>query len=140
MHQLLEHKEIMSNLVRFCMQANPVRRRYQMPDMWELKEKISPQTTFSFNPVQKALFNYDQKNQMAIVQTRGNSFVFKAPKSLFTSLFSGRDTFCGQELLDSCSQMHWEKLKVLLIQMYEKGIVLHATDPIPVPPQAEMLT
>lgn len=140
MHQLLDQKEIMGSLVRFYMQSNPVGRSYQMPGMWEFKERISPAVRLAFSPVQKVLFHYDQKNGTAVVQARGNSFMFMGPETLFLNLFnSGQDTFSGQDVLNACPDIHWDQLKALLIQMYEKGLILESLEAPVFSPASETL-
>jgi ribosomal protein L16 Arg81 hydroxylase len=121
---LFKPEEMMPSLVRFCMQNNPVRRRYQMPSMWEIKEKISPQTFFILNPAQKILYHFDENKRTAMMQLRGYFLTFKEmPQDFLEYLFSHDEAFCGEVILAALPAMNWERLKPVLIELYEREII-----------------
>jgi len=125
MNSLLNPKELMPSLVRFCMQNNPVRRRYQMPSLWEIKEKMTPQTAFILNPAQKILYHFDEKNQTALMQLRGYFLTIKGmPQDFLEYIFSREEAFSGEIISSALPALTWERLKPHFIELYEREVLL----------------
>ena len=57
--EILDRDSFFEGFLRFCMTANSMRRTYQIPAVWTLKDTITPDTLFARPPDQKSLVRYD---------------------------------------------------------------------------------
>jgi ribosomal protein L16 Arg81 hydroxylase len=123
--ETVNRKGFMDTLLHYVMQSNPVRRRYQMPRLWEFKNSLTPQTRLILYPAQKAIIRHDDQAKRVIVMARGHLLSFREiPESLLKWLFSRQESFCGEDLLAISPGIEWDRLKTILTNLYEMGLLL----------------
>ena len=109
------------------MTANRMRRTYQIPAVWTLKDMITPDTVFTRPPDQKSLVRYDPETQNAVVLIRGAQLnLNQLSKELLAGIFGGNGPISGKTLLETCPGTTWEQLKGPLLQMFDTGVLILA--------------
>ncbi len=125
MAALLEGDSLGEAFVRYCMTSNPVRRTYQFPHPWTLKQEITPESLFTRPPDQKALIRYDPDKKSAVVLTRGHELNLNdLSQELLAAIFSADGPVSGNTLLAACPNTNWEQLKGPLIALFDNGVLI----------------
>ena len=124
MTDLLKEDALMESLVRYCMSGNPVRRNRRLPEDWMLAERITPDTVFEIPPAQKALVRYDAEKEFAVVHVRGHMLQLNGiPEGLMPIFETAGVSLSGQALLEMCPSFDWARLRPLLLQLCQHGLL-----------------
>jgi ribosomal protein L16 Arg81 hydroxylase len=127
LNEVVGRESFFEGFLRYCMTANRVRRTYQLPNDWTLRDTITPDTMFTRPPDQKALIRYDPETRCAVVLTRGAQLnLNELSKELLAAIFEGDGPMCGRVLLTTCPETSWDQLKGPLLQMFGNGVLILA--------------
>ena len=125
--EIIERDSLFEGFLRFCMTANRMRRSYQIPAVWTLKDTITPDTLFTRPPDQKSLVRYDPETQNAVVLIRGAELnLNQLSKGLLAAIFGGDGPISGKMLLEASPDTNWQQLKGALLQMFDTGVLILA--------------
>lgn len=123
--ELIDSEALDESFIKYIMLSNGIRRSYQMPETWEIKDSITPETVFEIPEEQKFVIRYNSESKYAMVYSRGDDIELKnIPEDLLKALFSetGRD-ICGSVLQKEVPDIGWDKIKFALLLLYEKGLM-----------------
>lgn len=125
MTELLQSPEIAESFWRFCMVTNPVPRNFQLPDLAQIRDQLTPETRFRMTADQKVVMRYDDESGTAELIVRGQLITLKdvGPFILSTLRDSTHGVeFNGAELQAGSPDTPWERIEELLLFLFEHGL------------------
>ena len=123
--ELLGRDALFEAFIEYIQTANNKRSTGRvLPDLWTLENSITPDMTFRFIPLQKAVIRYDEQKKFGIVYLRGKPVHLDGVSAQTLSLiFESNTAFDGQMLMEY-GNVSWEKAKSLLLTMYRQAIIV----------------
>jgi len=124
MTEILRGDALTEAFIQYCMASNPLRRTYQLPSTWTLKDEITPDTTFMLPDEQKTLVRYDPDARSAVVLTRGLELNFNdLSRELLAGIFNSDGPFSASTLIALSPGATWKQLKGPLLSLFDNGIL-----------------
>jgi ribosomal protein L16 Arg81 hydroxylase len=109
----------------YCLTSNGLRRHFNLPDFSLLNDLITEDMVFSLADEQKSLVDYKEEDQQARILMRGNMiYLGPLPREALELIFSGKSTITGKAILEACTELNWEQVKVVLLELHKHGVIL----------------
>jgi len=126
MMALIQSPEIAEDFWRFCMINNPVPRNFQLPDLAQIRDLLTPDTRFQMTADQKIIMRIDRESGKTELMVRGHLIkltdVGLPVISLLRDSTSNGLDFSGAELQASSQETSWAKIEELLLFLFEQGL------------------
>jgi len=126
MTELLQSPEITDSFKQFCMVGNPVPRNFQLPDLAQMREQLTPETRFRMTADQKIVTGFTNQLGKTELMVRGHLIKLTDVGSPIVEILQNSTisdlTFSGAELQNSSHSTPWEKIQELLLFLFEQGL------------------
>jgi hypothetical protein len=100
------------------------RPEINFPQQAAVYEFLTPEIVFVYPPGNKVVVQYQQAERVATLLTRGRVVDFdNAPEGLFEMIFDGRERICGEDIMDAYEDLSWERVRKMLIALYDLGVL-----------------
>ena len=122
---ILDSEALTESLIQYLMTSNPIRKKFLLPELGALADRITRKTQFVIPADQKALVRYDEESKHAVIHVRGHVVQLDdVPPELLEIVFGAEEgSVSAERILARCPDLKRETVQAFLLTLFNQGLL-----------------